>query len=139
MKGSTMAKRAGLQSALQAAKKPSSSTAKKATKGASSRRAGRPAKSANSIGAGIRSGADWERFRHRTDKEIRAGIAADPDAAPELGEAWFAKAVVISPETKELISMRIDPDVLAWFKARGKGYQTRMNAVLRAYVKAQTR
>jgi len=35
--------------------------------------------------------------------------------------------------------MRIDPDVLAWFKARGKGYQTRMNAVLRAYVKAQTR
>ena len=35
--------------------------------------------------------------------------------------------------------MRIDPDVLAWFKAQGKGYQTRMNAVLRAYVKAQTR
>jgi uncharacterized protein (DUF4415 family) len=95
----------------------------------------RPAKSANSIGAG----AGWERFRHRTDKEIGAGIAADPDAAPELDEAWFAKAVLVSPEIKELISMRIDPDVLAWFKAQGKGYQTRMNAVLRAYVKAQTR
>jgi len=35
--------------------------------------------------------------------------------------------------------LRIDPDVLGWFKAQGKGYQTRMNAVLRAYVKAQTR
>jgi uncharacterized protein (DUF4415 family) len=88
---------------------------------------------------GVRDRADWERFRHGTDEEIRAGIAADPDAAPELGEAWFAKAIVISPEAKELISMRIDQDVLGWFKAQGKGYQTRMNAVLRAYVKAQTR
>ena len=134
-----MAKSAGLQSALREAKKLSPSTAKKATNGASSRRAGQPAKSANSIGAGVRDRADWERFRRKTDKEIRVDIAADPDAAPELDAQWFAKAVLISPETKELISMRIDQDVLAWFKAQGKGYQTRMNAVLRAYVKAQTR
>ena len=40
---------------------------------------------------------------------------------------------------KQLTSLRLDPDVLAWFKAQGKGYQTRMNAVLRAYMKAQTR
>jgi uncharacterized protein (DUF4415 family) len=98
----------------------------------------RPAKSASSIGAAVRDGAVWERFRRKTDKEIRAGIAADPDAAPELDQKWFAKAVLVSPETKELISMRIDQDVLGWFKAQGKGYQTRMNAVLRAYVKAQT-
>jgi uncharacterized protein (DUF4415 family) len=82
---------------------------------------------------------DWERYRSRTDKEIRTGIAADPDAAPELDEAWFAKAIVISPEVKELISMRVDQEVLAWFKAQGKGYQTRMNAVLRAYMKAHSR
>lgn len=71
-----------------------------------------------------------------TDEEIHAGIAADPDAAPELDAAWFAKAVLVLPEAKNPISLRLDPEVLAWFKAQGKGYQTRMNAVLRAYMKA---
>jgi len=97
----------------------------------------RRAKSASSIGA--RKADDWERFRRRTDKQIRAGIASDPDAAPELDAAWFAKAVVARPEPKQLTALRIDPDVLGWFKAHGKGYQTRMNAVLRAYMKAQSR
>ncbi len=53
--------------------------------------------------------------------------------------AFWKDAKVVWPETKQLTSLRIDPDVLIWFKAQGKGYQTRMNAVLRAYVKAQTR
>ena len=37
---------------------------------------------------------------------------------------------------KALISLRVDADVLAWFKAQGVGYQTRMNAVLRAFKEA---
>jgi uncharacterized protein (DUF4415 family) len=74
-----------------------------------------------------------------TDEEIRAGIAADPDAAPEMDASWFEKAVLVRPENKSPISLRLDPIVLAWFKARGKGYQTRMNAVLRAYMKAHAR
>jgi uncharacterized protein (DUF4415 family) len=71
-----------------------------------------------------------------TDADIRAAIASDPDAAPELDEEWFANAVVVYPDRKTLVSLRLDPDVLVWFKRQGKGYQTRINAVLRAYVKA---
>ncbi len=41
------------------------------------------------------------------------------------------------PEPKRQLTVRIDGDVIDWFKAPGKGYQTRMNAVLRAYVEAQ--
>ncbi|HEX4293851.1 MAG TPA: BrnA antitoxin family protein [Rhizomicrobium sp.] len=63
---------------------------------------------------------------------------SDPDAQP-TSKAFWKDAKVIWPQSKLLTSFRIDPDVLAWFKAQGKGYQTRMNAVLRAYVKAQTR
>lgn len=74
-----------------------------------------------------------------TDAGIRAAIASDPDAAPELDEAWFAKAKLVLPENKLLTSLRLDPDVLAWFRSHGKGYQTRINAVLRAYMKAHAR
>ena len=41
------------------------------------------------------------------------------------------------PQPKQAISLRIDQDILAWFRDRGPGYQTRMNAVLRAFVDAQ--
>jgi uncharacterized protein (DUF4415 family) len=71
-----------------------------------------------------------------TDADIRAAIADDPDAAPELDEKWFAEAMLVYSDGKTLISIRLDPDVLAWFKRQGKGYQTRMNAVLRAYMQA---
>jgi len=54
-------------------------------------------------------------------------------------EQW-AKAVVRwpvgGPPAKEQITLRVDADVLAWFRARGKGYQTHINALLRAYMKA---
>ena len=74
-----------------------------------------------------------------SDSKIRAQIKSDPDAPPELGEAWFAKAVNVAPGPKQLLSLRIDSDVLEWFKAQGKGYQTRINAILRKYVEAQRR
>lgn len=56
---------------------------------------------------------------------------------PELDETFFKNAILVEPSPKEQVTMRIDADVLDWFKARGKGYQTRMNAVLKAYVLAQ--
>ncbi|HEY8697242.1 MAG TPA: BrnA antitoxin family protein [Rhizomicrobium sp.] len=74
-----------------------------------------------------------------SDAQIRAAIASDPDAAPELDAAWFAKAKLVMPENKQLTSLRLDPDVLIWFRSFGKGYQTRINAVLRAYMKAHIR
>ena len=60
--------------------------------------------------------------------------------APEWTPAMFARAVVrkgLKPVTKKaLLSLRIDSDVVEWFKAQGSGYQSRMNALLRAYMDA---
>ncbi len=53
---------------------------------------------------------------------------------PELTDEMMAKAV----RRKDLISLRVDPDVLEWFRAQGKGYQTKMNTVLRAFYEQQT-
>jgi uncharacterized protein (DUF4415 family) len=43
------------------------------------------------------------------------------------------------PHTKKAVSIRLDEDVLTWFKSQGRGYQTRMNAVLRMYMRAHSR
>jgi uncharacterized protein (DUF4415 family) len=72
-----------------------------------------------------------------TDKEIHKAIASDPDARPLPRDFW-KNATVSIPAPKHLLSLRLDPDTVAWFKAQGKGYQTRINAVLRAYVKAHS-
>lgn len=57
---------------------------------------------------------------------------------PELDEEWFKKAKLVYPEerNKRQVTIRVDNDVINWFKAQGRGYQTRMNAVLRAYYEA---
>lgn len=84
----------------------------------------------------LRSGdSDWERVDALSDREIEAAIAEDPSAAPILDEAWFRQAEIAIP-TKTATSMRVDTDVMDWFKSQGRGWQTRMNAVLRAYAKA---
>lgn len=60
---------------------------------------------------------------------------------PEMGPEEFARGIVHRGlplrHHKEQVSLRIDADVLEWFRAQGKGYQSRMNALLRAYVDAQ--
>ncbi|MGI9304851.1 MAG: BrnA antitoxin family protein [Gammaproteobacteria bacterium] len=70
-----------------------------------------------------------------TDEQIRAGIEADPDAHPTDEDFWKA-AKVVMPQAKETITIRLDPDVLEWFRKTGRGYQTRINAVLRSYIRA---
>ncbi len=52
---------------------------------------------------------------------------------PELGDEFWKNATLLMPKPKKAIGMRIDDDVIAWFKKQGKGYQSHMNAVLRAY------
>ena len=70
-------------------------------------------------------------------------LAAKPDAGidtsdfPELDKDFFRHAKLRMPKGKQMVSLRLDSDVLDWFKHQGKGYQTRINAVLRAYVEAQ--
>ena len=52
-------------------------------------------------------------------------------------EADFWKAAEVNlPAVKQQVTLRIDPDIVEYFKAAGQGYQTRINAVLRSYVKA---
>ncbi len=59
---------------------------------------------------------------------------------PVLGsdEGFWANAVLVKPERKAQITLRLDSDILEWFKAQGKGYQTRINSVLRAYKKVHS-
>jgi uncharacterized protein (DUF4415 family) len=71
-----------------------------------------------------------------TDREIENAAESDPDAAPILDREWFQTAKLIVPERKVPISLRVDLEVVEWFKARGRGYQSLMNAVLKAYVEA---
>jgi uncharacterized protein (DUF4415 family) len=78
---------------------------------------------------------DWEAFDRLTDEEVVRGAEADPDARPLDDEAW-ADAKLIMPKTKTPVSIRVDDDVLHWFRSFGPGYQTKMNTVLRAYMDA---
>ncbi len=71
-----------------------------------------------------------------SDQEIENAAKADPDAAPILDKEWFRTAKLVLPERKVPISLRMDREVVEWFKAHGKRYQSRMNAVLKAYVQA---
>ena len=79
---------------------------------------------------------DWARVDAMTEEEIDAAARSDPDAQPTTEEDW-AEAVLILPGPKQLVCLRIDRDILDWFRGQGRGYQTRMNAVLRAYMEAQ--
>ena len=78
------------------------------------------------------SRTDWTRIDAMKDDEI------DYSDNPELGDDFFVEAVPW-PRHKQQITLRLDPDVIDFFKRRGEGYQTMMNAVLRKYVQAQTK
>lgn len=79
------------------------------------------------------SRTDWERLEKMSDEQIDTSEVAERD------EEFFRKAQVHLPAGKQLISLRLDRDVLDWFKRQGKGYQTKINAVLRAYIRAHAR
>ncbi len=86
-----------------------------------------------------RNRTDIERVRGIPDAEIEADAARDPDVAPLLDDRWFAEARIVRPTRKVAISMRIDPDVFEFFRKTGRGYQTRMNRVLRAFMERAMR
>jgi uncharacterized protein (DUF4415 family) len=83
------------------------------------------------------SRTNWAKVDAMTEEELEASIAADPDDVHE--EPDWTTAIKGLPPIKRHINIRVDADVLDWFKATGKGYQTRMNNVLRAYVESRTR
>ena len=69
-----------------------------------------------------------------SEAEIRKGIAADPDVHA-TDEKFWKNAKVVWPTRKQIVTMRLDADLLRWFRQQ-RGYQTRINAILRAYMSA---
>lgn len=76
---------------------------------------------------------------HRAGKLPPVRDLPDAGDGEEYPEGFWDAAVWVGPEDlpKKLLSLRIDPDVIDWFRSQGPGYQTRMNAVLRRYMQAQ--
>ena len=77
---------------------------------------------------------DWDRVDKLRDRDI------DFSDNPEITDEMFAKAILrkgLKPVVRKTqVTLRIDEDVLTWFKKQGKGYQTRINALLKAYKEA---
>ena len=80
---------------------------------------------------------DWARVDALTDEDIAKAVANDPDAVP-IDIDW-SDAVLVIPTRKRAISIRVDEDVLDFFKRQGEGYQGRMNAVLRSYMQQKAK
>lgn len=81
-----------------------------------------------------KTGTDWEALSRLSDADIRAGIDSDPDARA-TDENFWKEAQVVFPKPKRLVTLRLDADLLEWLR-RESGYQTRINAILRAYMDA---
>ncbi len=77
--------------------------------------------------------------RPLTPQQIRAVKDENIDFSdiPELDEQFWSNASLVEPDRTEQITMRIKRSVLDFFRAHGKGYQTRINRVLESYVRAQ--
>jgi len=74
------------------------------------------------------SRTDWDYLTSESNKGI------DFSDVPRLSPDFWRKARLRLPQKKDSITLRLDHDVLAWFRRQGRGYQTRINAVLRSYV-----
>ena len=81
---------------------------------------------------------DLPRAAAMSEEELERQVAADPDFK-DLPSNWFETADAIMPVAKKLLSLRLDEDVIDWFRQVGPGYQTRMNAVLKAYVRGASK
>jgi len=81
-----------------------------------------------------------KRFSHDEIKARRAlgedRTRADAPEAPDPAPGFWENARMVLPRAKQAVSLRVDADVLDWFKDTGPGYLTRMNSVLRSYVEA---
>jgi uncharacterized protein (DUF4415 family) len=73
-------------------------------------------------------------------KQLRSLRDADIDFSeiPKLGNSFWKTARLVMPEPKDRLTIRVDRDVVNWLKKNGPGYQTRINAILRSYMEAQS-
>jgi uncharacterized protein (DUF4415 family) len=77
--------------------------------------------------------SDLARIDRMTDAEI------DYSDIPELSDEFFKNATVVWPPAKKQLTIRLDADVLDWLKSHGRGYQTRINRILRVAMESQER
>ena len=87
---------------------------------------------------GEKSKTDWARVDALTDEDIERAMRDDPDWQDLMDIDW-SKAEIVIPQKKKAISIRLDEDIVDFFQASGKGYQTRINAVLRHFITEQRR
>ena len=81
------------------------------------------------------SRTNWARVDALTEEELEASIDYEEEGYP----IWETARMIYDPASKKQITLRLDPDVIDFFKAGGPGYQTRMNAVLRSYMLAKAK
>ena len=75
---------------------------------------------------------DFKRLREMRDADI------DDSDIPRLDESFWKSAKLTMPAPKDRVTIRLDHDVVEWLKKNGSGYQTRINAILRSYMNAQS-
>jgi uncharacterized protein (DUF4415 family) len=80
-----------------------------------------------------KSNTSWLNLSTMPDSEI------DLSDSPELDTSFFENAQLRLPKPKRAVSLRLDDDVFSWFKNQGKGYQTKINAILRLYMQGISR
>ncbi len=85
----------------------------------------------NTISTSSKSNTDWAKLKALPDHEI------DYSDIPEIDPDFFKLAKVVMPNKKTQLTIRFDEDMVEWFKAQGKGYQTHMNQVLRTYFQSK--
>lgn len=74
--------------------------------------------------------SDWSRIDAMTDDQI------DYSDIPPLDDNFWKKAKLIVPKPKVKVTLRLDSEIFEWFKSKGKGYQTKINSVLKSYIHA---
>lgn len=81
---------------------------------------------------------DWERLRNMTEEEIERGAQSDPDNLPWTEEELAAAERLMPSEASKVpLSIRLDPEIVEFFREEGPGYQSRINAVLLGYVRSR--
>ena len=79
----------------------------------------------------LRGRADLTRLRRVSERELQT---TSPKELADLPDDFWDQATVVEPVSKQAISLRVDADVLHWFRTQGPRYQSRINAVLRSYM-----
>ncbi|MDQ0454559.1 BrnA antitoxin family protein [Rhizobium paknamense] len=87
---------------------------------------------------GQKSLTDWQRVDALTDEDIERAMRDDADWQDHIDIDW-SQAKMVYPQKKKAISIRLDEDIVDYFQSSGKGYQTRINAVLRHFLNEQKR